>query len=359
MTAVTGLSEILPEEARRGRAPEGWIASPAFDLLFLMFAPLLTLPVMLGLYLKIPLLAIGGGIALAFSHYLSSTSFYFWDENRAYHRTRWLAFFGGPALLALVYLALLGLRVPYVIQFILFFWNTFHVARQNSGLLSIYRQRAGVTDPGEKGPANRAILATSTFLALWNIETHPEVAALFAAVHPDLARAVKTTAAAAMAVCLLALARSLLRRLRGGRAPGFPEAACLLTSLAFFHPYLFIRNSEIATFAMLLPHYVQYLALVWLLHRRKFGATGQGVPRLLGLMSARLHYLLPMLGLVGFSFYFLQEALRAASLLRVFESLYLLIALEHFYVDGLLWSFRQPHIRQSIGPYLLRRPAAA
>jgi hypothetical protein len=334
-----------------------WVKSPAFDLLLLMFAPLLTLPIMIGVYFRIPLLAIGGGLTLAFAHYASSATFYFWEENRAYHRGRWLAFFGGPALIAVTYLALLGLRVPYVIQFVLFFWNTFHVARQNCGLLSIYRHRAGVTDPAAKVPANRAILWASTFLALWNIETHPEVAALFALVSPQTSLVVKVIVGIGVVVSLVLLARSLTGRIAAGQPPSLPELLFLATSLAFFYPYLFIKKSELATFAMLLPHYVQYMGLVWLLHRRKFGQGG-GVPRLLGLMSARLEYLLPALALLGGVFYVMHVAALRVGQYYYFESLYLLVALEHFYVDGLTWSFRQPHVRQTIAPHLLRQPAA-
>jgi hypothetical protein len=297
---------------------------------------------MVGVYLRI-LLAIGGGLTLAFAHYASSATFYFWEENRAYHRGRWLAFYGGPAIIAVAYLAFLGFRVPYVIQFVLFFWNTFHVARQNSGLLSVYRHRAGVTDPGAKVPANRAILWVSTFLALWNIETHAEVAALFALVSPGFSSVVKAAAGMAALVSLVLLGRSLAERTTAGRSPCLPELLFLATSIGFFYPYLFIRSSELATFAMLLPHYVQYMALVWLLHRRKFGSGG-GVPRLLGLMSARLGYLLPALALLGGVFYVMHMAALRLGQYYYFESLYLLIALEHFYVDGLTWSFRRERI---------------
>jgi hypothetical protein len=146
----------------------GWIHSPAFDIALLIFVPLLTLPIIAGIYLNLPLLAIGGGLTLAFAHYFSTVSFYFWDDNRDYHRTRWVAFFVGPIILATIYFLLLGFAVPYAIQILLFTWNTFHVARQNCGILSLYRTRAGVADPGQRQrhAANRAIIAASTFLAV-------------------------------------------------------------------------------------------------------------------------------------------------------------------------------------------------
>ncbi len=209
-------------------------------------------------------------MTLAFAHYFSTVSFFFWNENREYHRARWLAFAGGPVLITIVYFMLLGFDVPYVVQFVLFFWNTIHVSRQNCGILSIYRNKAGVKDPGmaQRHAANRAIISVSLFLAVWNIDTHKEVSALFGIVSGDLNLYVKIATGALAAICLLQLGLRLVQR---KEMLGLPETLFLASSLAFFWPYLFIRSSEVATFAMLLPHYVQYMALVWLLHRRKFG----------------------------------------------------------------------------------------
>ena len=55
----------------------GWIHSPLFDIVLLIFAPLATLPILVGLYFSIPVLAITGGVVLAFSHYFSTVTFYF------------------------------------------------------------------------------------------------------------------------------------------------------------------------------------------------------------------------------------------------------------------------------------------
>jgi hypothetical protein len=344
--------------AMGGRKVRGaWIVSPAFDLALLVWVPLLTLPIVAGIYFSLPLLVIGGGVTLAFAHYGSSLSFYFWRENHEYHRRRWLAFYAGPLILAAIYFLLLGFRIPYVIQFVLFFWNTFHVARQNCGILSMYRVGSGVTDVEQRNVANRAILAVSTFLALWNIGTHKEVTALFNMVSSDLSLAVRMISGVVAAVALVQLAVVLRRRVKNGSGIGAPELLFLLTSLAFFYPYLFITSSELATFAMLLPHYVQYMSIVWLLHRRKFGATSGGVPVALRWMSKRLSVLLPILFGAGFTFYLFHVASVTYGHLYLFESIYLLIALEHFYMDGLIWSFKQPHVRETIGKFL--RPAAA
>jgi hypothetical protein len=337
---------------REALSRAAWIQSPAFDFFLLICAPLVTVPIMAGVYLHIPILAIVAATALAFVHYISTVAFYFWKENQSYHQTRWLAFYGGPIILALVYFLLVGVRVPYVIQLVLFFWNTWHVSRQNCGILAIYRTRAGVSDPLQKSAANDAIIAVSLFMCIWNIRTHQQIGPLFALIATDFARYLRF-AAGAIAVALVV--RFLVALARRREPLGIPEGLFIVTSIVFFYPYLLMRDSQYATLIMLLPHYVQYLALVWLLHRRKFSGMSTGVPAPLRYLSTRLAVLLPALVLVGYGFAKLQDYSMQHGYTNVFFTFYLLIALEHFYLDGLIWSFRRPHVRQSILPFLLRR----
>jgi len=340
--------------------PHEWIESPGFDLAFFILAPLVTLPLVYGaLYVHNAFALVG--FVLAFAHYLSSFAFYFWDENQARNRERWLAFFAGPALITVTFCALVFFRVPFVIQVVLFFWNAVHVARQSCGILSIYRHRAGVSDPGQKQAANAAILATSLWFCLWNIQTHQEVEPVLAAISPRLPFVLWLGAGT---VAVAAVGRAVLafhRRAAAGKPAGLPEIGLFVASLALFHPYLWIPDSGRATFAMLLPHYVQYLALIWLVHRRKFReAVGSRAQVYLHRVSANNFALVLALAAAGLGFFAAKELLTRVGYLALFESAYLLLAFVHFYVDGLYWAFRDPHVRRSLGPYLMQgSPAAA
>jgi hypothetical protein len=337
-----------------------WIESPSFDLLFFVFAPLLTVPILLGVYLHIPWLANGGGIALSFVHYVSSYTFYFWNENKAYYRSRWIAFLVGPVVLAAIVFGLLIFHVPYFLQLTLFFWNTFHVARQNCGILSIYRHRAGVVDPTERNRANLAILSVSGFLALWNIDTHTEVARVLGAVSRYMSSTLLIAAGAIAVFAIVRLGIGLTKRFSRQAPLGLAEGLFLAGSLLFFWPYLVVRDSNVATFVMLQPHYIQYLALVWLLHRRKFGSVAKnGAPAWLRGLSGSLGLLVGTLLLMGFSFYAFYRLSYHFHQAVYFDRIYLLIAFEHFYIDGLVWSFKQRHIRNTVAPYLLNKPATA
>src|SRR5205085_12535980 len=114
--------------------------------------------------------------------------------------------------------------------------------------------------------------------------------------------------------------------------------------------------SGYATLAMLLPHYVQYLTLVWLLHRPKFGEVNDGAPLLLRKMSVSLHIQIPAFLAFAAFIYLLRDFTVGAGHEPYFEIMYLFVALEHFYLDGLIWSFRRPHVRQTMLPFLVRRP---
>jgi len=333
-------------------APPRWIQSPAFDLFFFIGAPVVMLPVVLGaLYWSNAFALLG--FVLAFAHYASSFTFYLWDENQARHRARWLAFFGGPLIITAVFCALVYFHVPLIVQVVLFFWNTVHVARQSCGILSVYRTKAGVSDPAQKAAVNGAILTASVWLCLWNIETHPEVRPLLLAVSPRLPYLLSVLSGAVAAVALARAVQAFRRRAQKGAPAALPELAVFLTGLTLFHPYLWIPDSARATFAMLLPHYLQYLGLVWLVHRRKFTLPGGSWPQVaLQRLGRNVVLLVVALAALGLGLFVVKELLARVGYVKLFEAFYLLVAFLHYYVDGLFWAFRDPHVRRSIGPFL-------
>ena len=227
------------------------------------------------------------------------------------------------------------------------------MARQNCGILSIYRHRAGVAEPAQKTVANLAILSTSLWLALWNISTHPEVSALLDFVSPRLPSLLWVVGGLAATVSLLRLGWALRARAREGTLH-LPEAAFVVTSLALFHPYLWVADSALATGFMLLPHYLQYLGLVWLVQRRRFSisATSPG-ERVLRFLSARPTLLVATLGGSGFAVLLLQKTATYSGHVNQFFAFYAITALLHFYLDGLFWAFKDPQVRRSIGPHLV------
>jgi hypothetical protein len=357
MTASAPVAPALP--IRLGFPRGAWIQSPGFDLGFFVLAPLVTLPVVIGMLMGVRRLALVGFL-LAFAHYISTFTFFFWDENRARHRARWLAFFGGPVVIMAAFFLMVSFRSP-LLQLALLAWNTFHVARQSCGLLSLYRHRAGVADPVQKDLTNHAIILANAWFVLWNIETHKEVFPLLTGIGSFVPALLFGSFAVLAVLAVVRLGLGLRARMAAGSPPGLIELGMIGTSLVLFHPYLWFPDSESATFAMLLPHYVQYLGLVWLLHRRKFpqpiGSLGQAA---LQRLSANVPLLVATLALAGLAFLGSKIVLARVGHIEVFEATYLLLAFVHFYLDGLFWAFKDPHVRRSMGPALLMgAPAGA
>jgi hypothetical protein len=332
-----------------------WIHSPGFDLAFFVLAPLVTLPMVLAILAGVAarwLLLLG--FVMAFAHYVSTFTFFLWDDSRARHRERWLAFFGGPVVIAALFFLLVWLRSP-ILQLALLLWNTFHVARQSAGIVSIYRHRDGVRDRRQKELANTALVLGSIFLVLGNIESHREVFPLLTALDPRLPRFLWAAFGLAALVAVGRVAWGYAARARAGQPPHAPELLAMVMGLAIFHPYVWLPDSQSATYAMLLPHYLQYLGLVWLVHRRKLAdLAGSQAQQGLRLLSRRLPLLVGVLATAGLAFFASKELLARVGHIEVFEAAYLLLAFVHFYLDGLFWAFRDPHVRHSLGPHLMQ-----
>ncbi len=324
-------------------AGSGWIQSPYFDLAAFLLGPLIAL---LG-----GLMMFGGfqrqlavvWFLLLFSHYLSTATFLFWEDNRQYHRARWKRYYAAPLLVAAATVVVSHPRLIYVSATVFFVWNTYHVARQGCGILSLYRNRTGAIEERHRSIANMAILSTSFWCATANLQSHVQLTRLLAWIHPSFAITMWCTLGGLMLVSWVRLALDLHRR----RArPSLPECAFLMTSLTLFHPYLWVRDSLQATQLMLLPHFIQYLAIVWLVQRRKF-RTPQQLPISRALRRLASNPLLLATIATG-----TLTPLYLMSRHPMFSIFAFVVGQMHFYMDALLWAFKDPHVRRTMGPQL-------
>jgi hypothetical protein len=328
---------------------DGWIQSQRFDLAFFILSPIAGLAVIFAAPTSI-----GYGLALAAAtliggpHYIATYTFYFFDDTAAYQKQRWAAYFLVPVLIVLAVAVVALFEIPAIIAVIVFFWNAFHVARQSCGILSIYRRRAGYGDLRHRGITNLAIISTSFAMALAHIDWYPALNSTLVKISPYLPFALSRLTLAAAIASLIALCVSVAQRLRRGSRFTLAEFGFLMTSLLLFHPYLWVRESNLATLGMLLGHFIQYLGIVWLLTSRKL-ADGKGTrpQRWLSKIWRDPWILVPSGLLIGCLFMVLQINFMAVTIALV---------LLHFYLDGLFWAFSRPVIRNAITPYLTGGP---
>lgn len=334
------------------QAARGWIESPAFDLAAFILVPCASL-VVLGAVLGVPHggdLVVAATFLVAIPHYLASLTFFLGDDTLRHYRTRRAAFFAGPVLIVAAVALFRFVHWDSVVNNTMYLWNIWHVTLQSAGILGIYRRLNG--GPAEERPLARdALLGVNGTLALWWIDRFPPLHDWLVAVHPATPQLVRWGCLAFAAVALARYARALARR----PVPmALPERAFLASSLVLFTPYLWVRDANLATFGMLMGHFIQYLSIVFLLQRRKYAeAAGSLHQRLLGMVSARPVLLAAALVGAGLAFYAADKLTARLGIHIAYIILWNAITLVHFYLDGLIWAFRQPFVRQAIGAYLM------
>ena len=333
-----------------GQNKRGWIESPLFDLSLFTLSPLA------GLFVILPVLASPKGLhvfiaatyLIAIPHYVSSFSFYLGDENLAYYRTRRLAFFAGPVLILIGVMALRLTKLDAAVQSSLYVWNVFHVSMQSAGILALYRRLHGGS-LSESRFARASLIGVNGSLAFLHIDHFPPLYQNLLRMHFPV-WAIPATFLSVAVVGLIFYLAKLRRRAKPIRAP---ELAFLVSSLLLFHPYLWVRDLDLATFGMLMGHFLQYLGIVWLLNRRKYSnLEGSGHQRVLSSISTNTPLLLLALVSVGLVFFIAQKSSALLGVPMSYVILWNSLALVHFYLDGLVWAFKNPFVRKSIGPYL-------
>ena len=332
-----------------------WIASPAFDTMVFASAPLLGF-VFLAMMLK-GVAAVPAGLAffaLGMAHYFSTFTFFLGDENLAYSRTRPLAYFAGPVvILGAVATLRFGAGLNVLLTAI-FLWNAWHVTLQSCGIASVYRHRAG-GDPAEKRPVNFALISLNGALVAYTIPRFPPLDTLLRAAWEQLPLVLMWTAAACAAAGFAYLAVDVVRRIRVGRRFSMAETVFLVSSFLLFHPYAWVENSEIATAGMLIGHFVQYLGLIWLLNRRKYAhARGSLLQNALSIASRRPVIAGAFLLAAAVAWFLADRVASRFGARQIYFWAWNALVLMHFYLDGLIWSFKNPFVRSTIGPYLSR-----
>lgn len=350
MTTTTLGAGVLAG-GREATVSRGWIQSPAFDLAMFILAPLSGLAIIAAS--RFPggyRLGIAAMFLIAIPHYMSSFTFYLGDDNLRYFSSRRMAFFVGPVLIFATVLLLRASGHHNPVLIAMFVWNVWHVSLQSAGILSIYRRLNG-GPLTERPVAHLAILSVSATMTFWHVDRFAPLYDGLAWIHPLAPWALPALCLPVAIVSLVILAWRVTHR---ERSISLAEGGFLVTSLLLFHPYLWVKDSNQATFAMLMGHFIQYLAIVWLLNRRKYAAaTGSRRERVLSWISARPVPLFATLFLVGLTFYSADRFTSALGIGMVYVIVWNAMSLVHFYIDGLVWAFRTPHVRESIGPYLM------
>ena len=349
-----------------------WIVGPRYDLLFfstgwllplLVFAPAGSVAVGLPagfftiwiyhLFIRLPHFG-----AMFLNTYLR-------HEQLTYFREHWFRFFVVPVAILALYAVPLATPEAYgspfgsAIALIAYIWGYQHIGMQNYGILQVYRMRSGaVVDPTAARFEKTIFYTIIVAVALHN-HLLPALASRAGHVSPGTSSIFD----GAFFVVLAGLVATYL--VRGFRRGGFTLPALLYfaVSLVAMIQWPFYRELPAGSWFLVFNghHSVAYLGLLFLM---EWNRREPGAPLTPGDAFAKFpRFIAPLVGfalvvLVGVVVY---SSARATVLDTEYAggSLEVLLGffVTHYYVEAMIWKFKNPHVRRTTLP-LLRRPAA-
>jgi hypothetical protein len=338
----------------------GWIANASYDGWFFVGSIALCV-VLVAIAIANPALAIPAtivaGVLFANTHNLLTGFFFLDPENLAYYRRYPHYYFTAPLALLGASMAIFVWSPPLAFT-LHFFFTTWHVVRQSVGVQKLYLGRLKATDFDRNLDA--CLIYAAVFIlhvfAIWKFRP------LWAtkAIAPEAVHAAGAGLIAG-AVALLA-ATLLVRVLWLGRREGrvaWQRLGFGLTSIGMYTPYLVIDQYQVAFMAGILPHYMQYHGIFWLVGQNKYAGNAQYDGTLLGRLARdlRVWVLLVVVAAAIMALfrapYFLADkdpvlGLRYAWQINLAVGFFYGLGWMHFYLDGLLFRFRYPEVRAAI-----------
>lgn len=337
-------------------APSPWILDAPRDLLLFVGTPLLILPLVHLLSLRVPSETIYLAVASfgALGHHLPGMMRAYGD--RALFRRFRVRFVAAPIFLvaACVGFALVELSVVLLVVFV---WGVWHGLMQIHGFLRIYDSKAGSFGRTTAWLDQAACVAWfASAIVFSDTRVHFFLDHFYSAggglVSPAWIGALRAVLGAATAVVTVLYVLHALRCRAAGRPQSLVKHLLLVTSVSFFwYANVFVSDLLIAVVLFEIFHDVQYLAIVWLFNRRRADSAPEcgGFTRFLFRPSPLLVAL--YLGLI-FAYGGLNvanETLLSGAAFQVAAGVLAASALLHFYYDGFIWKMREAGTRSALG----------
>lgn len=345
-----------------GSLERDWIVSPRYDLLF--FSSLWLLPLLVVVQIGAEQLSLVDGLFtiwffhlfIRLPHFAATLKVtYLRTEHRAHYRKHWILYFAVPALILGVYaipsLTSSGFATPWgqALVAVAHVWGYYHIGMQNYGILQVYRGRSKAER--ETGPKIEKTVYWVIVLAIViSNEVWPYVAAGGSERAGAFLNGLTGPGQIALVAVLCVIYGKHLRRSRSFSVAAllyFAVSIVAMVKWPFYdslpeHAWFFVFNGH---------HSLAYLGLVLLMEwnrkhpGERFSMTAAAPAYLRGYAPLVLAGLAMILAAKGFAL--IDPALKLNPLLGFFVA--------HYYVEALVWKFRNPHNRKVTLP-LLRQP---
>lgn len=333
--------------ARPAVAPR-WIISPAADLIFFVFVTLLTI----GPWIASDKLGVSGwyvlvAVALFNGPHLISTwtRVYLPRRERFRRPLHYWVVPGALAVFAVGCVAAGGLG-PVYLRTVIFYWASWHFVAQAYGILRIYQRKHGAIGTVEARLEKAILFLVCGFCVARRIYTGPWELFGVQIIHP-YPRAWEVNALGAVCAIVSCAYLLLLARKPHPFVPTVVRALLIAcTAFGFAMPFLVIKNGTSAFAAAALWHAVQYIGIVWHYNRTRYAGRRDPDARVISWASQPGHGL-AYVGVIVvcaagvYAVALLLMRIVGWSLGETSLALWTALTLGHYYLDGVIWKFKQ------------------
>ncbi|HEY9785422.1 MAG TPA: hypothetical protein V6D17_08475 [Candidatus Obscuribacterales bacterium] len=340
--------------------PLGWKIDIPFMLLpnliaFVLYLALVNNPFWMDNFTRLVMIVYAGNVI-----HQGATWFHFFDKRNSDY------YFGSPyrnmqfAIIPPVILLLslaAGYVYPQLVMLVYMCWTVPHFVQQNVGILMLYHNHG----------QNEAIVSR-------NLEVRSQqVAGLFfsmlmidrLSLHETAVGPLWTALIAAvfviLAVMVFAYFMQLFSQVRKGAYINVPALLFWLASILFFVPFAYMgKQFLVAAVVPSLLHFIQYIALHYVLVKRKYADGDRKVDIPTANPMLFLVCLIGAVFLVQYGSYLVANlCVTDAKALSFLTCGFLGLGMVHYWIDGLIWKFRDPFIRNNTLPFIVRPKTAA
>lgn len=249
-------------------------------------------------------------------------------------------------------LALVTTDLVYAIYIL---WTVQHLCQQNVGILLLYHNHNANEAIVDKKLEVRTLHAGAIFYTLIMCQ---RLNFMYLHGAPGVAE-ITGLVGLWFLISLAAYVLDLGRQVWNGKSLNMPAFCFWGMSAFFFWPMAWLGTNPYSALVIpLMMHWIQYIGLNYKLVQRKYSAEGTD-----SLPFKRPILLLTVVCVMMTAFVTALSAMQAVNMgfddtqKKLLYGFVIGLSLVHYYLDAFLWRFREPFQRQSILPYLVRRPA--
>ena len=294
--------------------------------------PLIYLYLVINFPLKAPLIFIAALFLFAETHFASTWLFFFDKENWEWIRHNFYNVFFIPFYT--IFIIILIWRINYTsVLLIHYLASGWHVTRQSIGILKLSK-------------SNNNIKIFSIYLI-------SAICLAFGLVNPGVFSYFLNGTFLNILFIIFIISCLLLIKYSTSKTNQYLP---FLTGVFIYLPILFIDHIPTALAIGVGMHWCQYISLMWSIKIRKHKLNGNSheVPKKNLLFSIAFVFSYSLI-MTSCTYFGMPKQINSPEQYSYLYLIPLIFQLYHFYIDGYIWRFSDPHIKKSVLPYIFSR----